>query len=157
MGEHQPDNAVLAAGPPRYAVQRTLDTVVSRRRQVHHPLVDEQLTVVIKTFERPAVLQRLLDSIRRSYRRLAIIIVDDSRVPVNPEGVRAIVIPYNNGISAGRNAALEEVDTRCLQRASEVHACPDVFQSRIHGSEAGFPEGDGSAAQPLVSGMTWIW
>lgn len=94
------------------AAQRTLDATVSRQRQAHHPLVDEKLTAVIKTFERPAILQRLVGSIRRRYPHLPIIVVDDSRTPVKIDGVRTIVMPYNSGISAGRNVALKEVQTK---------------------------------------------
>jgi glycosyltransferase involved in cell wall biosynthesis len=69
------------------------------------------LTAVIKTFERPYAVKRLVKSIRRRYPDLKIIVVDDSRVPGEIEGVHTIAMPYNIGISMGRNRALQETDT----------------------------------------------
>ena len=77
-------------------------------------LVDEKLTAVIKTFERPATLVRLVDSIKRFYPNMKIIVVDDSREPSQLDGVTTIVMPYNSGVSAGRNRGLLEVKTKYL-------------------------------------------
>jgi glycosyltransferase involved in cell wall biosynthesis len=38
-------------------------------------------------------------------------VADDSRVPGEIEGVHTIAMPYNTGISMGRNRALQETDT----------------------------------------------
>jgi glycosyltransferase involved in cell wall biosynthesis len=73
--------------------------------------LDEQLTVLVKTFERPAVLRRLVASIRRGYPSLPIIVVDDSRVPTRLPGVETIALPYDSGVSAGRQAGLDRVRT----------------------------------------------
>ncbi len=75
-------------------------------------LVDSELTAVIKTFERPKVLNRLIESIKRFYPHMKVIVVDDSRAPSDLDGVEMIAMPYNSGISAGRNRALEMVKTR---------------------------------------------
>jgi Glycosyl transferase family 2 len=75
------------------------------------PLVRE-LTAVVKTFERPHVLRRLVASIKRLYPGLKIVVVDDSRSPVPLEGVETIEMPYDSGISAGRNEGLRHVTTR---------------------------------------------
>ncbi len=77
-------------------------------------LVDEKLTAVIKTFERPATLVRLVESIKRFYPNMKIIVVDDSREPSQLDGVATIVMPYNSGVSAGRNRGLLEVKTKYL-------------------------------------------
>ena len=77
-------------------------------------LVDEKLTAVIKTFERPATLVRLVESIKRFYPNMKIIVVDDSREPSQLDGVTTIVMPYNSGVSAGRNRGLLEVKTKYL-------------------------------------------
>lgn len=76
------------------------------------PLVDSELTAVIKTFERPEILKRLIESIKRIYPNMKIIVVDDSLNPLSLKGVETIVMPYNSGISAGRNRALETVKTK---------------------------------------------
>jgi glycosyltransferase involved in cell wall biosynthesis len=73
--------------------------------------LDDQLTVVVKTFERPATLRRLIASIRRGYPSLPIIVADDSREPTRLPGVETIVLPYDSGVSAGRQAALSLVHT----------------------------------------------
>ena len=73
-----------------------------------------QLTVVIKTFERPKELNRLIKSIRRFYPNLKIVVVDDSKVPMDIDGVNVIKMPFDSGVSAGRNRALEVIDTEFL-------------------------------------------
>jgi hypothetical protein len=70
-----------------------------------------QLTGVIKTFERPEKLMRLLRSIRRTFPSLKLIVVDDSRVPVELDDIEVITLPFDSGVSAGRAAGLERVTT----------------------------------------------
>jgi hypothetical protein len=53
----------------------------------------------------------LLKTIRRRYPGLKVIVVDDSRQPRELEGVQTIVMPYDSGISAGRNRALDVLET----------------------------------------------
>ncbi len=72
------------------------------------------LTAIVKTFERPRILKRLLKSIHRLYAQLQIIVVDDSRNPVDIPGVQMIHLPFDSGVSAGRNAALQAVRTRYI-------------------------------------------
>lgn len=69
------------------------------------------LTATVKTFERPKVLGRLLQSVARHYPDLSVIVADDSRDPQLQPGVETLVLPFNSGVSAGRNAALERVST----------------------------------------------
>lgn len=73
--------------------------------------VNETLTAVIKTFERPNELKRLVKSIKQFYPEIKIIIVDDSKIPSTLEDVKIIIMPYDSGVSAGRNMALSEVKT----------------------------------------------
>jgi glycosyltransferase involved in cell wall biosynthesis len=75
------------------------------------PLVDTQLTAIIKTFERPVILKRLLDSIFKFYPNMNIIVVDDSQNPTNDSRVTNITLPYDSGVSLGRQIALEAVST----------------------------------------------
>lgn len=71
------------------------------------------VTAVIKTFERPYKLRRLLKSIKRTFPDLKIIIVDDSKdtVKSDDENIKVITLPFDSGVSAGRAAGLEEVKT----------------------------------------------
>ena len=75
------------------------------------PLVDEKLTAIIKTFERPETLKRLLKSLKHFYPNMHVIVVDDSAKPLEVSGVESIVLPYDSGVSAGRQTALEAVKT----------------------------------------------
>jgi hypothetical protein len=71
-----------------------------------------QLTALIKTFERPRIVQRLVASIQRLYPELRIVVVDDSREPSVMDGAETIAMPYDSGIAAGRNAGLRQVRTK---------------------------------------------
>jgi hypothetical protein len=90
-------------------VERLLDALAPRP-PLDEPLV-RQLTALIKTFERPRILRRLVASIKRLYPALPIVVVDDSRVPSRIVGVETIAMPYDSGISAGRNEGLRHVTT----------------------------------------------
>ena len=78
----------------------------------HHPdssqYLDE-LTILVKTFERPRVEHRLIASIRRLYPQVRVLVVDDSRNPVIFDGVETVVLPYDTGLSAGRNEGLRRI------------------------------------------------
>jgi glycosyltransferase involved in cell wall biosynthesis len=82
---------------------------LSRRRPEDR--VAARVTVLIKTFERPCVLERLVESIKRLYPSLQIVVVDDSRVPTTTPGVRTITMPYDSGVASGRNEGLKHVET----------------------------------------------
>jgi glycosyltransferase involved in cell wall biosynthesis len=80
------------------------------RREPEEP-VARRVTALIKTFERPHVLARLIKSIKRLYPSLPVIVVDDSRTPTTTPGVTTITMPYDSGIAAGRNEGLKHVET----------------------------------------------
>jgi glycosyltransferase involved in cell wall biosynthesis len=90
-------------------VERLLDALVPREA-VEDPLL-RQLTALVKTFERPQILRRLVASVKRLYPTLRIVVVDDSRKPTRLTGVETIVMPYDSGISAGRNEGLRYITT----------------------------------------------
>jgi glycosyltransferase involved in cell wall biosynthesis len=77
--------------------------------------VEREVTVVVKTFQRPDALRRLVASIRRYYPAIRILVVDDSEAPLDPvpDGVsRYWHLPFNSlGVSAGRNFGLRQVET----------------------------------------------
>src|SRR5690349_8798423 len=73
--------------------------------------VDDRLTIVIKTFERPRTIERLVDSIRRMYPSVPTVVVDDSRAPRELPGVETIVLPFDQGVSIGRQTGLDRVRT----------------------------------------------
>jgi (N-acetylneuraminyl)-galactosylglucosylceramide N-acetylgalactosaminyltransferase len=77
--------------------------------------LEADLTVVVKTFERPDALTRLLGSIREHYARIPIVVIDDSAEPLDPvpESIsRYVHAPYDSlGAAGGRNEGLRHVET----------------------------------------------
>jgi glycosyltransferase involved in cell wall biosynthesis len=74
-------------------------------------LPPDALTIIIKTFERPRELRRLVRSIHRLQPGVRIVVADDSRQPCVIDGVDMVRLRFNSGVSAGRNAALAQVRT----------------------------------------------
>jgi GT2 family glycosyltransferase len=70
-----------------------------------------QTTAIIKTFQRPKCLNRLIRSILRYYPDLQIMVGDDGFQPTPRSDVGYIRLPVDIGLSAGRNALLERVQT----------------------------------------------
>lgn len=72
-----------------------------------------KITAVIKTFERSNKLYNLLDSIKKYYPKMKIVIIDDSKEDKNivQENIKYFKIPFDTGLSAGRNFAINNVDT----------------------------------------------
>jgi len=92
--------------------ERWMDLIFSSKFE--SKLLNESVTAVIKTFERPKELKRLIESIKRFYPDMKIIVVDDSRDPSRIEGVKTITMPYDSGVSSGRNLAVSAVETKYL-------------------------------------------
>ena len=74
-------------------------------------MMKDKVTLIIKTFERPQCINRLVYSVKMKYPNLRMIVVDDSRESRPISGVEHIRMPYDSGVSAGRNLALSKVDT----------------------------------------------
>jgi len=80
----------------------------------------QDVTILIKAFERPAALTRLLDSIEARYPGCPVLIADDSRDPIRDRvldryGAQVdayLTLPFDSGLSAGRNALLDRVETK---------------------------------------------
>lgn len=71
----------------------------------------DDVTAVIKTFERPRRCAALIASMRRRYPALRIVVVDDSRVPGDWPGAETVRMPFDSGVGRGRQAGLERVRT----------------------------------------------
>lgn len=107
-------------------------TVWASRRRVR-PVDPGNVTLVIKTFERPAVLRRMLKSARAVFAG-PIVIADDSASPVviDDPGVRVLALPFDSGVAAGRNALLDAVETEFVWMADDdMILLPDFDLSRI--------------------------
>lgn len=77
----------------------------------------EAVTIIVKTFERPAALERLLRSILLSSAAQCRILVGDASrapgLPTLPEGhrVELFALPFDSGLSYGRNFLVDRVAT----------------------------------------------
>ena len=90
------------------ALERTADRL-ARATENDAPLTE--LTVLVKTFERPRVLRRFVASVRKFYPDLEVIVVDDSRKPEPLDGLETITLPYDSGVSVGRNELVRRART----------------------------------------------
>lgn len=86
-------------------------------RESHPDNVMADVTFVIKTFMRPHLAVRAVESIRNTYPDSRVVVVDDSDAPASLESqleeLRAILLrlPYDSGLSAGRNRGISLVET----------------------------------------------
>jgi GT2 family glycosyltransferase len=77
------------------------------------------VTILVKTFERPRCLLRLLHSLRRLEIRSPILIADDSAEPYVSAAVsnfpdlavKGFELPFDSGLSRGRNYLLEKTES----------------------------------------------
>jgi hypothetical protein len=90
---------------------------------MHTRDVAAAVTAIVKTFERPRSLDRLVRSIRRRYPNLRVIVGDDSLVAYPRRDVEYLRLPVDIGVAAGRNALLEMVRT--------PYACKQKFAWRV--------------------------
>ncbi|XP_073432901.1 beta-1,4 N-acetylgalactosaminyltransferase 1 isoform X2 [Dendrobates tinctorius] len=76
--------------------------------------ISAMVTIATKTFLRYDKLQDLIDSIRKFYPTVTIIIADDSEKPQKVEGpfIEQYIMPFGKGWFAGRNLAVSQVSTK---------------------------------------------
>ena len=70
----------------------------------------QDVTIIIKTFERPEALHALITSIRERYGDIGILVANDGTKPVEGD-FGLYTMPYDSGLSAGRNLLLSQVNT----------------------------------------------
>ncbi|RXI96466.1 glycosyltransferase [Anaerobacillus alkaliphilus] len=73
--------------------------------------LSQKVTAIIKTFERKDCLDNLIRSIKKYYPDLPIIVVDDSKNPVPRDDVEYHILPFDSGVSKGRNFLVNQVKT----------------------------------------------
>ncbi|MFI5215585.1 MAG: glycosyltransferase family 2 protein [Candidatus Limnocylindria bacterium] len=80
----------------------------SRRRRV-----SQVVTVIMKTFQRPQTATRAVDHLRRRYPEIRLLVADDSSpaLAFDHPGAEVVRLPFDSGVSKGRNALLERVET----------------------------------------------
>lgn len=74
-------------------------------------MVQDDITILIKTFERPDAVKRLVESIRTFYQDIEIIVIDDSERSASLTGVTQVLLPFDVGLSRGRNLGMAHVRT----------------------------------------------
>jgi glycosyltransferase involved in cell wall biosynthesis len=81
---------------------------------------DQNISLIIKTFERQSALERLLASIRaHGYTKYPVLVADDSKTPYKDAILQEygdvvdqyIILPFDSGLSKGRNELLKRVET----------------------------------------------
>lgn len=95
-------------------------------------LVRNNLTFIVKSFERQHLVKGLCKNLTRMYPGAAIIIADDSHEPLYidlPE-VTVVHLPFNSGLSAGLAAALERVRTPYVMRLDDDELL--TVRSKVH-------------------------
>jgi len=72
------------------------------------------ITIIIKTFNRPICLERLLSSIEEYYPELKVLILNDGdkKFTSNNTNFRFINTEFDIGLSEGRNRLIEQVNTK---------------------------------------------
>ena len=92
-------------------------------------------TILIKAFERPEALDRCLLSVRAKCPGASVIIADDSKKPLEPDllpNERVLRLPFDSGLSAGRNALMGQCKTKyflLLDDDSIIKSFhPDIFK-----------------------------
>ena len=81
----------------------------------------QKVTFIFKSFERQGMAKRLYKSIRKYYPDVKIIIADDSKrhLEIEDNNLEIIQMPFNSGLSAGLNRALERVKTPYVIRMDD--------------------------------------
>ena len=83
----------------------------------------KDLTLGIKTFDRPECLRSLLQSVRHFYPELPVLVADDGRQSseglCEEFGARCIRMDFDSGLSAGRNRLADEADTKFIAIAED--------------------------------------
>lgn len=75
----------------------------------------QDVTFGITTFNRPQLLQQLIQSIRVHYPNIPILVVDNgNRHAALPDDIRVIRLPFDCGLSRARNALIDHLQTKYL-------------------------------------------
>lgn len=124
--------------------------ILHRKRFGTHrdPAMDRDVTVVVKTFLRPKTARRFVKNCRQVFGG-QIIVVDDSPEPVTikDSGVEVLRLPFNSGISVGRNTAVAKVTTPYTLISDDDHifTCASMWDIAYEYLEKN-PQVDGVAA-----------
>ena len=101
--------------------------------------MERDVTLVVKTFERPHAATRIVESARQFYPDIAVVLVDDSAQPLSPlpDDVEYVRLRFNSGLPAGRNEGLRRVRTPYVLFADDDHVfgCETDVYRLLHALE----------------------
>ena len=84
--------------------------------RIMHENLNNDITIIIKTFKRYSVLIECFISIRKLYPKIKIIILNDDEKPITnkdfDEYTKIINTEFDIGLSEGRNRLIEQVETK---------------------------------------------
>ncbi len=70
---------------------------------------------------RPGCLDRLIESIHRFYPGVCVLVADDSDKPVQRKDVQVYPLPYDSGLSYGRNYLMDQLKTKYFVMMDDDH------------------------------------
>ena len=82
-------------------------------------------TFVVKSFMRPACLDRLVQSILARYPKALILVADDGPDRLERDDVHVFNLPFDTGLSYGRNFLIDQVCTEYLILMDDDHVFKD--------------------------------
>ncbi len=95
-------------------------------------MMKENVTFIFKSFERQHLAKGLCRNITHLYPGISMIVADDSHIPLHIDmpNVKVIQLPFNTGLSAGLQAALDEVKTPYVMRMDDDELLTN--RSKVH-------------------------
>ena len=99
--------------------------LVRNRQKVYR-----DVTILIKTFNRPKTVVGAIKKIRKFYPDIKILLADDSQkiVEIDDNQTEVFPMPFDSGVSKGRNFLLEKVETPYFLMMDDDH----YFNGRTH-------------------------
>jgi len=83
--------------------------------------IDDLLSIIVKTYQRPRHLDRLIRSIKKYYPSIPVLVADDSPTPNIRNDVQYYILPPESGLSKGRNYLLRKVQTKYFLLLDDDH------------------------------------
>lgn len=85
--------------------------------------VSKDVTVLVKTFNRPKTVSGAIQKIRKFYPNIRILLADDSKeiVEINDGKTEIFSMPFDSGVSMGRNFLLQKVETPYFLMMDDDH------------------------------------
>jgi GR25 family glycosyltransferase involved in LPS biosynthesis len=100
-------------------INKVFKNLVINYKPMEEKYFEKDITIIIKTFLRPECVLRLINSIRKFYSNIKIIVADDSISSLLENGenyldIYVVNLPFYSGASKGRNKAVELVKTKYI-------------------------------------------